>query len=130
LANISYERLGRRSLLINKGLLNFIPSIALWWFLLCSRNIAAPPTLNLLGEIRLLNRIVRWSWVSILCLSLLSFFRAAYTLYLYSYRQHGKLFSGLYSFSLGFNREYLVLFLHWFPLNLLILKRETCILWL
>jgi NADH-ubiquinone oxidoreductase chain 4 len=29
LANISYERLGRRSLLINKGLLNFIPSIAL-----------------------------------------------------------------------------------------------------
>lgn len=130
LANISYERLGRRRLLINKGLLNFIPRIALWWFLLCSRNIAAPPTLNLLGEIRLLNRIVSWSWVSILCLSLLSFFRAAYTLYLYSYRQHGKVFSGLYSFSLGFNREYLVLFLHWFPLNLLILKRETCILWL
>jgi NADH-ubiquinone oxidoreductase chain 4 len=130
LANISYERLGSRRLLINKGLLNFIPSIALWWFLLCSSNMAAPPTLNLLGEISLLNRIVRWSWVSILCLSLLSFFRAAYTLYLYSYSQHGKVFSGLYSFSLGFNREYLLLFLHWFPLNLLILKRETCILWL
>lgn len=130
LANISYERLGSRSLLINKGLLNFIPRIALWWFLLSSSNIAAPPTLNLLGEISLLNSIVRWSWVSILCLSLLSFFRAAYTLYLYSYSQHGKVFSGLYSFSLGFNREYLVLFLHWFPLNLLILKRETCILWL
>lgn len=130
LANISYERLGRRRLLINKGLLNFIPRMALWWFLLCSGNIAAPPTLNLLGEISLLNRIVRWSWVSILCLSLLSFFSAAYTLYLYSYSQHGKVFSGLYSFSLGFNREYLVLFLHWFPLNLLILKRDTCILWL
>jgi len=130
LANISYERLGSRRLLINKGLLNFIPRIALWWFLLCSGNIAAPPTLNLLGEISLLNRIVRWSWISILCLSLLSFFRAAYTLYLYSYSQHGKVFSGLYSFSLGFNREYLVLFLHWFPLNLLILKREACILWL
>jgi len=130
LANISYERLGRRRLLINKGLLNFIPRIALWWFLLCSGNIAAPPTLNLLGEIRLLNSIVRWSWVTILCLSLLSFFRAAYTLYLYSYSQHGKVFSGLYSFSLGFNREYLVLFLHWFPLNLLILKSESCILWL
>ncbi len=130
LANISYERLGRRRLLVNKGLLNFIPRMALWWFLLCSGNIAAPPTLNLLGEISLLNRIVRWSWVSILCLSLLSFFSAAYTLYLYSYSQHGKVFSGLYSFSLGFNREYLVLFLHWFPLNLLILKRDTCILWL
>lgn len=130
LANISYERLGRRRLLINKGLLNFIPRIALWWFLLCSGNIAAPPTLNLLGEISLLNRIVGWSWISIICLSLLSFFRAAYTLYLYSYSQHGKLFSGVYSFSIGFSREYLLLFLHWFPLNLLILKRDACLLWL
>lgn len=130
LANISYERIGRRSLLINKGILNFIPSIALFWFLLSSANIAAPPTLNLLGEISLINRIVSWSWVTILILSLLSFFRAAYTLYLYAYSQHGKLFSGVYSFSGGLVREYLLLFLHWFPLNLLILKGELCILWL
>lgn len=130
LANMSYERLGSRRLLINKGLLNFIPRLALWWFLLCSSNIAAPPTLNLLGEIRLLNRIVSWSWLSIISLALLSFFSASYTLYLYSYRQHGKLFSGIFSFSTGYVREYIILFLHWFPLNLLILKRETCILWL
>ena len=84
LANISYERIGSRRLLINKGILNFIPSMALWWFLLRSANMAAPPTLNLLGEISLINSIVRWSWVSILILSLLSFFRAAYTLYLYA----------------------------------------------
>lgn len=130
LANITYERLGSRSLLINKGLLNFIPSMTLWWFLLRSANIAAPPTLNLLGEISLLNRIVRWSWVTIIILSLLSFFRAAYTLYLYAYRQHGKIFSGVYSFRGGKIREYLLLFLHWFPLNLLILKSDICILWL
>lgn len=130
LANISYERLGRRSLLINKGILNFIPSITLWWFLLRSANIAAPPTLNLLGEISLLNRIVSWSWVSIFMLGLISFFRAAYTLYLYAYTQHGKLFSCVYSFSAGKIREYLLLFLHWFPLNLLIIKREISILWL
>lgn len=130
LANVSYERLGRRSLLINKGLLNFIPAIALWWFLLRSANIAAPPTLNLLGEISLLNRIVSWSWVSIIILSFLSFFRAAYTLYLYSFRQHGKIFSGVYSFRGGKIREYLLILLHWLPLNLLILKREMCILWL
>ena len=29
LANISYERMGSRSILINKGILNFIPSMAL-----------------------------------------------------------------------------------------------------
>lgn len=130
LANISYERIGSRSLLINKGILNFIPSIALWWFLLRSANMAAPPTLNLLGEISLINRIVRWSWVSIFMLSLLSFFRAAYTLYLYAYSQHGKIFSGAYSFRGGSVREFLLLFLHWFPLNLLILKGDMCILWL
>lgn len=130
LANIRYERLGRRSLLINKGLLNFIPSITLWWFLLCSANIAAPPTLNLLGEISLLNRIVSWSWLTILILIFLSFFRAAYTLYLYAYSQHGKLYSGIYSFRGGLNREYLLLFLHWFPLNLLVLKSEISLLWL
>nr|YP_009536289.1 NADH dehydrogenase subunit 4 [Sarcophaga dux]AYN50343.1 NADH dehydrogenase subunit 4 [Sarcophaga dux] len=130
LANISYERLGSRSLLINKGLLNFMPSMALWWFLLSSANMAAPPTLNLLGEISLINSIVSWSWVSMLMLSLLSFFSAAYTLYLYAYSQHGKIFSGAYSFSGGSIREFLLLFLHWFPLNLLILKGDMCMLWL
>nr|AMH85482.1 NADH dehydrogenase subunit 4 [Eudasyphora canadiana] len=130
LANISYERLGSRSLLINKGLLNFMPSMALWWFLLSSANMAAPPTLNLLGEISLINSIVSWSWVTMLMLSLLSFFSAAYTLYLYAYSQHGKVFSGAYSFSGGKIREYLLLFLHWFPLNLLILKSDICMLWL
>jgi len=130
LANITYERLGSRSLLINKGLLNFIPSLSLWWFLLCAGNIAAPPTLNLLGEISLLNRIIRWSWITIVLLSLLSFFRAAYSLYLYSSSQQGKIYSALYSFSINFNREYLVLFLHWFPLNYLILNSEICLLWI
>nr|YP_010895270.1 NADH dehydrogenase subunit 4 [Sterphus plagiatus]WJW73835.1 NADH dehydrogenase subunit 4 [Sterphus plagiatus] len=130
LANIMYERLGSRSLLINKGLLNFMPSMALWWFLLCSANMAAPPTLNLLGEISLLNSIVSWSWLTMVSLIFISFFSAAYTLYLYSYSQHGKLCSGVYSFSMGFNREYLLLFLHWFPLNLLVLKSEMSLLWL
>lgn len=128
LANICYERLSRRSLLINKGLLNFMPSITLWWFLLSSANIAAPPTLNLLGEISLINRIVRWSWVSMFILSMLSFFRAAYTLYLYAYRQHGKILLRVYSFTRGLVREFLLLFLHWFPLNLLILKGDIFML--
>jgi NADH-ubiquinone oxidoreductase chain 4 len=130
LANLSYERLGSRRLLINKGLLNFMPSLAIWWFLLCAGNMAAPPTLNLLGEISLLNRIVGWSWLTIILLSFLSFFRAAYSLFLYSISQQGKLYSALYSFSMNYCREYLILMLHWLPLNILILKSNTCLLWL
>ncbi|YP_010419926.1 NADH dehydrogenase subunit 4 (mitochondrion) [Anopheles marshallii] len=130
LANISYERMSSRSLLINKGMLNFMPSLSLWWFLLCSGNMAAPPTLNLLGEISLLNSIVSWSWMSMIMLSLLSFFSAAYSLYLFAFSQHGKIYSGIHFFSMGKIREFLLLMLHWLPLNLLILKSGFCTLWI
>nr|ANJ70639.1 NADH dehydrogenase subunit 4 [Sialis sp. BMNH 1425199] len=130
LANISYERTGSRSLLINKGMMNFMPSMCLWWFLLCSSNMAAPPSLNLLGEISLLNSILFWSVVSMLLLSLVSFFSAAYTLYLYSYSQHGMMYSGMYSSSNGYLREFTLLMLHWLPLNFLIIKSELFMLWL
>ena len=130
LVNLTYERLGSRSLLINKGILSFIPSVAIWWFLLCSRNIAAPPSLNLMGEIGLINRVLGWSQISMFLLMLVSFFRAAYTLYLYSFSQHGKFNNGNYSFSFAQNREYLVLILHWLPVNLLFLKRELIVFFL
>nr|AMW67951.1 NADH dehydrogenase subunit 4 [Stenobiella sp. YW-2016] len=130
LANISYERSGSRSIFINKGMMNFMPSMCMWWFLLSSSNMAAPPSLNLLGEIGLLNSLISWSWMLMLFLSLLSFFSVAYSLYLYSYSQHGDLYSGLYSSMNGNLREYLLLFLHWIPLNFLILKSEVCLLWL
>nr|YP_010282273.1 NADH dehydrogenase subunit 4 [Layahima wuzhishana]UHM24923.1 NADH dehydrogenase subunit 4 [Layahima wuzhishana] len=130
LANISYERTGSRSLLINKGMMNFMPSMCLWWFLLSSSNMAAPPSLNLLGEISLLNSILGWSWGSMVFISLLSFFGAAYSLYLYSYSQHGELYSGLFSCFNGSLREFILLMLHWIPLNFLILSSEYCMLWL
>nr|YP_010947046.1 NADH dehydrogenase subunit 4 [Margattea spinifera]WGO57855.1 NADH dehydrogenase subunit 4 [Margattea spinifera] len=130
LANISYERLGSRSLLINKGLMNFMPSLSMWWFLLCSCNMAAPPSLNLIGEIMLLNSLVGWSWITMFMLMLLSFFSAVYTLYLFSYSQHGMLYSGMYCCSLGYIREFLLLFLHWFPLNVLILCGDYMVIWL
>nr|YP_010254533.1 NADH dehydrogenase subunit 4 [Lysmata debelius]QUA00605.1 NADH dehydrogenase subunit 4 [Lysmata debelius] len=122
LANMCYERIGSRSLLVNKGLLNFMPSMALWWFLLSAGNMAAPPSLNLLGEISLIISLISWSKISMLSLSLLSFFSAAYSLYLFSLSQHGKYFSSLFSCCSGKTREYLVLSLHWVPLNILILK--------
>nr|ADO60438.1 NADH dehydrogenase subunit 4 [Closteromerus claviger] len=130
LANISYERLGSRSLYINKGLLNIMPSLSFWWFLLCSSNMAAPPSFNLLGEIILINSLISFSMISMLFLSLMSFFSAVYSLFLYSYSQHGNFYSGMFSVHQGMFREYLLLFLHWIPLNLLILKGENFTLWI
>nr|QWB85930.1 NADH dehydrogenase subunit 4 [Glenea licenti] len=130
LANISYERVNSRSIYLNKGMLNLLPSLSLWWFLLSSSNMAAPPSFNLLGEIVLINSLVSYSWVLMIFLSLISFFSAAYSLFLYSYTQHGKFYVGSYSLNVGVLREYLLLFLHWFPLNILILKGELFTLWI
>nr|YP_010713876.1 NADH dehydrogenase subunit 4 [Glyphocrangon regalis]WDD39096.1 NADH dehydrogenase subunit 4 [Glyphocrangon regalis] len=127
LANMVYERLGSRSLLISKGLLSFMPSMALWWFLLSIGNMAAPPTLNLLGEISLIISVISWCSLSVFAMIGLSFFSAAYTLYMYSLSQHGKYFSSLFSCSSGTVREYLILMLHWLPLNLMILKGSILI---
>nr|AFU50168.1 NADH dehydrogenase subunit 4 [Exema canadensis] len=121
LANISYERSMSRSMYMNKGMMNLIPSLSLWWFLFVACNMAAPPSLNLLGEIFLINSVVSYSSLSVIFLSLLSFFSAAYSLYLYSYSQHGVLVGGIYSFYGSSLREYLLLFLHWLPLNMLVL---------
>nr|AIW06265.1 NADH dehydrogenase subunit 4 [Ephemerella sp. MT-2014] len=130
LVNMTYERFGSRSMFINKGLINLMPSLSLWWFLLSAANMAAPPSLNLLGEMSLLNSIVAWSWLSMAGLMLISFFSAAYTLYMYSYSQHGTFNLMSYSSMGGYVREYLVLALHWVPLNLLILKSEPGLLWI
>nr|QWB85917.1 NADH dehydrogenase subunit 4 [Epiglenea comes] len=130
LANITYERINSRSIYLNKGMLNLLPSLSLWWFLLSSSNMAAPPSFNLLGEIILINSLVSFSWILIIFLSLVSFFSAAYSLFLYAYTQHGKFYQGSLSLSSGVCREYLLLFLHWFPLNILILKNEIFLLWI
>nr|AFQ62151.1 NADH dehydrogenase subunit 4 [Noteridae sp. MJTNT-2012] len=130
LANISYERVGSRSLMMNKGMMNIMPSMTLWWFLLSSSNMAAPPSLNLMGEISLLTCILSWSGYTMVALMLVSFFSAAYSLFLFSFSQHGSLYSGCFSCSSGYVREYVLLFLHWVPLNLLIMKGEMFFLWI
>nr|YP_003331011.1 NADH dehydrogenase subunit 4 [Adelium sp. NCS-2009]ACM45071.1 NADH dehydrogenase subunit 4 [Adelium sp. NCS-2009] len=130
LANISYERLSSRSLYLNKGLINIVPNLSLFWFLLLSSNMAAPPSFNLLGEIMLINSIIGFSSLNMMFLMLISFFSAVYSLYLYSFSQHGSIYSGLYSFYSCYVREYLLLLLHWLPLNLIFLGGDLFYFWI
>nr|AFQ62204.1 NADH dehydrogenase subunit 4 [Xyletinus sp. XYL01] len=129
LVNLNYESIHSRSLYFNKGMINLLPSLSLFWFLLCSSNMAAPPSLNLLSEIYLINSMVSWSSLTMLFLALISFFSAAYSLFLYSFTQHGKFYSGLYSLNFCNIRSLLLLMMHWFPLNILFLKPELLTLW-
>nr|YP_010987390.1 NADH dehydrogenase subunit 4 [Anagyrus galinae]WON65603.1 NADH dehydrogenase subunit 4 [Anagyrus galinae] len=122
MVNLFYERSKSRNLLINKGLVYFIPSMMLFWFLLCMNNMASPISLNLLSEIMIILTLMNWSMKIILFLILGMFFSAAYNLYIFSYSFHG-----IYNFKLikFFNNsilEYYMVIFHFIPLNLLILK--------
>nr|UUK33565.1 NADH dehydrogenase subunit 4 [Metopiellus sp.]UUK33578.1 NADH dehydrogenase subunit 4 [Metopiellus sp.] len=125
--NLVYERFFSRSIYFNKGLINLLPSLSLWWFLLLISNAGSPPSLNLLSEILLMISLVSWNYLLMLLLLLISLLSIMYCLYLFSYSQHGK---NIHMFSCSMNqiREFLLLFLHWFPLNLLFLKSEMFLL--
>nr|WMQ52330.1 NADH dehydrogenase subunit 4 [Ceutorhynchus albosuturalis] len=130
LANMSYERTHSRSIYINKGMMNILPSFSLWWFLLCSSNMAAPPSLNLFGEILLMISLVAFSKLLMFSLCFMAFYSAAYSLFLYAYTQHGSYYAGIYSMNFINIREYFLLFLHWVPLNLLILNSDLFTVWI
>nr|AVJ52480.1 NADH dehydrogenase subunit 4 [Cantao ocellatus] len=125
LANIVYERSHSRSLFMNKGLLTFMPNLSMFWFLLCANNMSSPPSLNLLGEIYLVNSIVSWSSYTLIFLMLILFLSCCYSIYLYSVVQHGSFFKGLFVHSTINLREYMLIMFHWLPLNVLVMKFDT-----
>lgn len=121
IVNIYYERMNRRSFFINKGLLFLFPIFSLIIFLLSAANIAAPPTINLMSEIFLMGRIIGFDVLIVLVFPIGSFLGAVFTIFMFSFTQHGKIYYSGYRFS-GVNfRELHTLFLHLFPVNFLIL---------
>nr|YP_010705024.1 NADH dehydrogenase subunit 4 [Sciocoris lateralis]WCQ78562.1 NADH dehydrogenase subunit 4 [Sciocoris lateralis] len=130
LANIVYERSHSRSLFINKGFLVFMPALSLFWFLFCSNNMSSPPSLNLLGEIYLINSIMSWDYMSFFLLMMLSFMSCCYSVYLFSMINHGYSYGGFFSFSSVSVREYMLIFFHFVPLNFMILNFDVFSLFL
>nr|QEL51213.1 NADH dehydrogenase subunit 4 [Menida violacea] len=125
LANIIYERSHSRSLFINKGYMLSMPNLCMFWFILCSNNMSSPPSLNLLGEIYLINSIMSWDYMTFMFLGILSFMSCCYSIYLFSMIQHGYIYSGLSFYNSVNVREYLLILLHLIPLNFLIIKFDS-----
>lgn len=115
LRNLVYTRTGRRRFFINKGIIIYLPSCSMAWFLLCSFNISCPPRVNFLREVIILIRIISFWSNSITYFFIISFLCACFSYYLYSFRQHG-LFHSLYSFSIIRIQEFMCLFIHLIPL--------------
>nr|AHA52543.1 NADH dehydrogenase subunit 4 [Ichneutes sp. QL-2013] len=122
LVNFNYERIKSRNMFLNKGLLNIMPSLTLWWFLLCSSNFSAPPSLNLFSEIILFNSMIMWFKYLMIMIMPIIFFSTYYSIYLYSYTQHGNYNLNLFNFKNINIKELLINLMHWLPLNLIFLN--------
>ena len=129
LANYLYEKRHTRSLFISKGILILLPILSLWWFLFCVLNIAAPPRINLLGEIIIFPAVIFSSKFFIIPLGFIRFLSAVYSIYLYTSSQHGGSPKFLSPFNQVKRRNHTLLLLHWIPANLLIVKPELTFLW-
>nr|UZN44219.1 NADH dehydrogenase subunit 4 [Acharax sp. NY-2022] len=130
LASFSYEKISSRSVFLMKGLLMLAPNMAMWWFLACIGNMAAPPTINLLSEIMLfMSTFFISSWM-VIPLGLMTFMAAVYSLYLYSVTQHGGAPKFLYFFLPFKSQNFLLLFMHIVPMNMLIINSSFMVSWI
>lgn len=124
IVNIYYERSHSRSIYLNKGLILISSIFCLIFFFLCAANISAPPSINLISEIFLMARVMGLDMMIIMVFPLGSFLGTVFTIYIFSYSQHGKNFFGIIR---GFNSmfyEYIILLLHIIPLNIVIVVSE------
>jgi len=122
IVNLYYNRTSSRLLMLNKGILVRLPTIALWWFLLCSSNFSFPFSLGFIREILILISLLNWDIILIIYLFLICFLRRAYSLYLYSYIQHGGIILENINFKIGTLKEFVVLIIHFFPLIIFLLN--------
>lgn len=120
--NIFYERFSSRSFYLNKGLILILPIFTFIIFILVARNIAAPPSVNLFSEILLMSRIISYDVFMFMTFPLGSFLGAVFSVFIYSFTQHGKLYSAGLSFVSPSLREYHCLLMHILPLNFLVLN--------
>lgn len=129
LANYTYEKTHTRRLFLSKGMLILLPILRMWWFLFCIINIAAPPRINLLGEIIIFPCTIFSSKYFLVSLGLMRFLAALYRMYLYTGTQHGGSPKFIKPFNEFKSSGFTLFALHWFPGNLLILKRDLISRW-
>nr|YP_009987578.1 NADH dehydrogenase subunit 4 [Tropidocephala brunnipennis]QBZ38051.1 NADH dehydrogenase subunit 4 [Tropidocephala brunnipennis] len=119
-----YERIGSRSIFIIRGLMNFMPSFVMFFFLLCVSNMSCPPSLNLVSEIFIIFSLINWDYFTLIYLFFILFFSACSMICLFSFISHGLSSSMIFYMDSGLVREFLCFFLHLAPLYLFILNLE------
>nr|UGS80186.1 NADH dehydrogenase subunit 4 [Asiopsocus sonorensis] len=130
LINVLYERSGVRSIYFMKGFSVVMSKMVLWMFLFCVLNVAAPPSLNLLSEIGLFISGLGWSGKVGLFVFFMSVTCASYSFYLFSSMSHGEAPNLVYCSNMDYVREHLIFFMHWIPVNLIVIMGSLFINWI
>uniref|UniRef100_A0AAU7N4Y1 NADH-ubiquinone oxidoreductase chain 4 n=1 Tax=Petalocephala arcuata TaxID=3078504 RepID=A0AAU7N4Y1_9HEMI len=123
LANMNYERTKSRSMFINKGMMSFMPSSTLMWFMFSCLNMGCPPSINFFSEIFIMMSMMSFWKMSFLYITIMSFTMSYYSFFLFSYTQHGQ-YSSNYSFSNSSIKEYTLTMLHLYPMIMMTMKME------
>nr|UZG91672.1 NADH dehydrogenase subunit 4 [Dermacentor reticulatus] len=121
LANMIYERFFTRNMLLIKGMIKIFPNLVLWWFLFSIFNMSAPLTMNLFGELFLSAGLIKYSMFFSFPIIILIFLSACYTIYMYSYINHGSGWMMFSNFMIS-EREYFLLLMHFTPMVFWIMK--------
>nr|AXI98541.1 NADH dehydrogenase subunit 4 [Metacrangonyx dhofarensis] len=122
LVDVVYKRTNTRTLLINKGLLNILPTLSFWWFMLLVANLAGPPSMNLMSEICMITNLVAWNKMNSVMIMLIIFMTGAYSMFIYSMSQHNKYLFSLNSVKTPSFLNFFILLNHLIPLNIMILS--------
>ncbi|YP_637045.1 NADH dehydrogenase subunit 4 (mitochondrion) [Petaurus breviceps] len=119
LANTNYERIHSRTLMLARGLQTALPLMCIWWLMASLTNLALPPTINLLGELKVIVASFSWSNFSIILLGLNTVITGLYSLYMFVTSQRGKFTHHLHPINPSFTREHTLMSLHLIPLMML-----------
>ena len=95
LTYFTYTKFYSRSIIHIRGIISVYPKISFLWFIFCCANIAAPPSLNLLGEIFVAPVVNRLSRIFLVLIGIIVFVSGFYNIYLYTVINHGQ--SSIYS---------------------------------
>ena len=123
LVNLIYSKYHTRNIISFKGILNSSPNLIFWWFVFIAVNISAPPSINLIREIFIINSLVQWNISFIFSIIIMSLAAASFSIFIYINIAHNlseiKLSPGTDT------KSFLRLSVHFFPLIALLFKLET-----
>lgn len=121
IVNLYYKCSGSRLIILNKGIISRLPILSMWWFIFCVINFSFPFSLSFVSEIFMLITLINWDLMLVVYLIMVCFFRRVYSLYLYSYIQHGDRIN-ICLYKVSSVKEFLVLVIHLFPLIMILLN--------